>query len=370
MTPRFSGATARLLALGTANPEPLLSSDETASLLGEICARVPRERALLHALARRSGVDSRHVGAAERLPDGSIRAPIFAGRPADAPRNPSTGERMQAFRAVATHLATRAASEALDAADLSPARIDHLVTVTCTGFDAPGVDVLLIDELGLRPDVERTQVGFMGCHGAINGLRTVGQIAAADPGARILMVCVELCSLHLQISLDRDAAVPNALFADGAAAAVFESAPRGGIAGIAGTASRLIPDSTDAMTWTITDHGFRMTLDSRVPNLLDEWVPQWLPGALEGLGGSMEGVAHWAIHPGGPRILDSVLDGLGLPADAGAVSRDILRTHGNMSSGTVLFILGELLRRSPLGGDVAMLAFGPGLMAELALLRP
>ncbi len=275
---------------------------------------------------------------------------------------------MQRYDEHVRPMARHAASRALSASGVAPGAITHLVTVSCTGFAAPGFDLALIKDLGLDPAVGRTHVGFMGCHGALNGLRVARAFAGADPSARVLLCAAELCSLHFRFGWNADLAVTNALFADGAAALVGAADPgdEPGPWHVAANGSYLMPGTEAAMTWTIGDHGFEMTLDPRVAHQIGEHLRPWLRGWLAGHGLEVESVASWAIHPGGPRILDAVGEALGLDGGATADSRAVLSSCGNMSSPTVLFIL-ERLRGRPGALPCVALAFGPGLAVEAAL---
>jgi predicted naringenin-chalcone synthase len=239
----------------------------------------------------------------------------------------------------------RAAQVALERAGIEAGRVTHLVTVSCTGFGAPGIDAALIRGLGLGAGTQRTHVGFMGCHGALNGLRVARAFAEADPAACVLVCAVELCSLHFHYTDDPEKMVANALFADGAAAAIVGSAHHGSGPCIAACGSCLVPDSRDAMTWRIGDFGFEMTLSSRVPGILHDHLRSWLERWLGEQGLKLEDVGSWAVHPGGPRVLSTVAECLGLDEAALQVSREVLSEHGNMSSPTVLFILERLLAR-------------------------
>ena len=251
----------------------------------------------------------------------------------------------------------------------TPKRLRTWSPVTCTGFNAPGIDIELIDRLGLPATTERVQVGFMGCHGAINGLRVADGLVAARPSSRVLMCCVELCSLHLQYGLDADSVVSNAIFADGASAMVLESgqAPIG-LGTIQATGSCLVPESRDAMTWRIGDNGYAMTLSAQVPGLIEQELKGFLSEWLAKQGETIESIGGWAAHPGGARILSSVETALDLPEDALEVSRSVLSDHGNMSSATMLFILERFLARNQ-PKPWLMLGFGPGLEIEVALIR-
>jgi predicted naringenin-chalcone synthase len=278
---------------------------------------------------------------------------------------------MAVYEREAPPLGMAAAAEALRAADIAAADVTHLVTVSCTGFVAPGLDAAIIDGLGLPSTTERTHVGFMGCHGALNAIRVASSFARADP-ANVPLVCsVELCTLHFAYGWDPDMLVANALFSDGAAAVVGRSAPAGNVDGawnVAATGTLLMPDSADAMTWRVGDHGFRMTLSARVPELIEAELRGWLTGWLAAQDLSIADVGSWAVHPGGPRILSAVESALGLSSRQTAVSREVLSECGNMSSATVLFIL-DRLRRGGAPLPCVALAFGPGLVVEALLIR-
>jgi predicted naringenin-chalcone synthase len=280
---------------------------------------------------------------------------------------------MERYAHDVVELALRASRNALNESGCDAHDVTHLVTVSCTGFNAPGFDIELIRRLGLSPAVQRTHVGFMGCHGALNGLRVAKALVESEPAAVVLLCAAELCSLHFGYGWDNQRLVANSLFADGAAAAVVtsgegrRSGERGGWSMIA-SGSWLVPDSADVMTWRIGDHGFEMTLSPRVPDLIEAHLPAWLDGWLARLSTSRSGVGSWIVHPGGPRILQRVESVLTLEPDALDVSRSVLNEHGNMSSPTVLFIL-DRLRGGSRVGPAVMLAFGPGLTIEAILLE-
>jgi predicted naringenin-chalcone synthase len=273
---------------------------------------------------------------------------------------------MAVYESEAPALALRSCAGALAAAGTLPAEITHLVTVSCTGFAAPGFDIALVNELGLPPTLQRTHVGFMGCHGALNGLRVANAFATADPAARVLVCSVELCSLHYHYGWDPPKVVANALFADGSGALVGAAAGPPGAWRLTASGSCLVPEAADAMTWTIGDHGFGMTLSKRIPEVIGARLRPWLDDWLAARGHSVAGIKSWAVHPGGPKILDAVAATLRLPADAVWASREVLAEYGNMSSATVLFILQRLRERGAAGPCVA-LGFGPGLNVEVAL---
>jgi len=266
-------------------------------------------------------------------------------------------------------LALKAATEAIERAHITREDIAQVVTVSCTGFAAPGLDTGLIRRLDLCPTVGRTAIGFMGCHGAINGLRVASALANSSPDSSVLLCAVELCTLHFHYGWDGGKTVANTLFADGAAAAILRrGASRRGPWRLRATGSCVLPDSAEDMGWRIGDHGFEMTLSSRVPSIiraqLNDWIRDWL--AQHGL--ARPDIGSWAIHPGGPRVIDAVEQTLGLSPQETAASREVLAENGNMSSPTVLFILNRLAAREA-PRPCVMLAFGPGLVVEAALLE-
>jgi predicted naringenin-chalcone synthase len=277
---------------------------------------------------------------------------------------------MAVYMAEALPMARKAAGQALEESGLSPAAITHLVTVTCTGFAAPGFDIGLIKALELAPTVARTQIGFMGCHGAFNGLRVARAFADADPSARVLLCATELCSIHYHYTWDPKRLVGNALFGDGAAAVVGVQADAAPDAGwhAAANGSCLFPSSEHAMTWTIGNHGFDMTLSAKVPSLISEHLRPWMESWLRGHGLGLGDIGSWAVHPGGPRILTAVESGLGVDRAHTWASREVLARFGNMSSPTVLFIL-QRLREVNARRPCVALGFGPGLAGEAALFR-
>jgi predicted naringenin-chalcone synthase len=359
--------TLRITGLATAVPPRIARQAEAAELSPLFCGADQRQARMLRVLYRKSGVETRH-SVAVRGGEGPLaeRIPYYPVAQGPDDRGPTTRQRMGWYEQEAPPLALEACREALVRADTDPDEVTHLVTVSCTGFFSPGVDAAVIQELGLSRGVHRTHVGFMGCHGALNGLRAAGAFGA-DPDAVVLMCAVELCSLHFAYGWDPEMLVANTLFADGAAALVG----RGGGGESDGWRLRasgtfLMPDSDEAMTWRIGDHGFRMTLSPQVPVLIRAHLAAWLTDWLAGLGLGPDDVASWAVHPGGPRILDAVEEALGLSDGELAVSRETLRDYGNMSSPTVLFIL-ERMRREGAARPCVALAFGPGLVVEAAL---
>lgn len=348
-------AVATIRSIATAHPALRMTRAEWLRIADRI-APTDVDRALLARLAERSGIDSRHCAAFE---DGS--ATIYA--PGEVP---GTAARMALWARSARSMSADACRDALRAACIEPGTVTHLVTGSCTGFDAPGLDAHLIGSLGLRSGIGRTNIGFMGCHAAINALAVARSTVLADPRAIVLMCTAEVCSAHFHHTTRIDQLIANTLFGDGAAAAVIGADAGGGMT-IESTHSTLIPGSADDMRWCVGDHGFEMTLGARVPEVLEGSVGAWVRSALAEHGLTPEAVASWAIHPGGPKVIDAVCSALTLPPSAGEPSRAVLREHGNMSSATLLFIV-ERLARAGLRTPIVGLAFGPGLVGEMVLL--
>ncbi|QNI84950.1 putative chalcone/stilbene synthase [Synechococcus sp. PROS-7-1] len=356
-----------LHGIGTAVPHGSITRDEAVALAEHVSGGDSRQTALLQRIHQRSGVRRRgSVLIADHGDDDSFleRVPFYGST------SPSTEERMDVFQRHAAALALKASSAALSESGVAVEAITHLITVCCTGFEAPGVDLALIERLGLRADVARTHVGFMGCHAALNGLRVARAFAEADADAVVLICCVELCSLHLQYGGDPEQVVANALFADGAAAVVASAQRSTSLPALVleTNGSTVIPRSAGLMHWRITDHGFSMGLSPQVPQTVAQALRPWLDDWLGAWDLSPASITSWAMHPGGPRILTACGEVLELSPEQLQTSRAVLHDHGNMSSATVLFIL-QRLRHSANPGPCLALAFGPGLCAEAALFR-
>lgn len=372
---RQNQAPAALLALGTAVPPYQARQEEIAQwMIASFAARPSLER-LLRGLYASSGIDRRYSCIEDFLcpPDLSRFAPGQAPE-----RICTTAERMSIYERAAPPLAANAARRALlqlaEQENVSvtdaTASISHLIVVTCTGFIAPGLDLALARQLNLPAAVERTVIGFMGCSAAFNGLRMADHIVRSRPTARVLVVCVELCSLHIQPGAGREDLIAGSLFADGAAACVVASArgARGDVFCLDGFYSEVKPETNGDMVWQIGDYGFALRLSPQVPRHLATIAPHALRQLCQTDDPAPE-LGFWAIHPGGPAIVDRLAAVFGLAPEQTEESRSVLRRYGNMSSGTILFVLADVLTRLQSGRScqtgVAM-AFGPGLVIEMA----
>jgi predicted naringenin-chalcone synthase len=363
---------AQILSIATSFP-PLSANVEVATAQAQRMSCQDDDQAkMLAKLYRRTGIQARGSVLLETTGQGQIDQSFYPPLTDNGELGPSMQTRNERFAVEAPVLGTNAAKNSLTQCGVQADQITHLVTVTCTGFSAPGLDIELIRNLGLPATTQRVAVGFMGCHGLINGLRVARGLVAGEPNAQVLVTSVELCSLHYQYGYDAQRIVSGAIFADGAASLVVahQASPKRtpSVADIVATGSCLVPDSTDSMTWKIGDHGFMMTLEASVPHLIEVHLKEYLTDWLDQQGEKIESIGGWAVHPGGSRILQAVETALELPADALDIPRAVLRDHGNMSSATLGAIMARFVDQQ-IPKPWLMLGFGPGLEIEVALLR-
>ncbi len=319
----------------------------------------PRAERLFRRMAERAQIDHRYsVVTPAPDPDRLDAEGLF--RPG---RFPDTAGRMRLFQAQAPRLA----AAALDA--LAPDRvaepISHVLVSTCTGLYAPGLDLEIARHLGLSAAVERTVIGFMGCQAAITALKLARHVVRAEPRARVLMVNLELCTLHLQETAALEDVLSFLIFADGCAACLVSAEPSG--LELTGFRNLVLDGSDDLITWRIGGSGFDMHLSGAVPGAIRQGLARGGEALLDGRPAA--DVQRWAIHPGGRTVLDAVAEGLGLAEADLATSRSVLRRFGNMSSPSVMFVLRDVLAEAESGEIGCAMAFGPGLSAEGMMFR-
>lgn len=361
-------------AIGTATPPHRLAQPVIADFMAGALELDASGRRKLHALYRVSGINHRHSVLADYgRANGDYD--FFPNTPGLEPF-PSVGPRMAAYRREALPLALAAVHSTLaQAPGVAVASLTHLITVSCTGMYAPGLDIELVATLGLPASVRRTCVNFMGCYAAVNALRLADSMVRADPAARVLVVSVELCTLHFQKSHEPDHLVSNALFGDGAAACLVQGQPLPGPApslALRAFHCGLAPEGVQDMAWHIGDFGFEMTLSGYVPALIERGIGQLTADLLQDLPVRREDIRHFALHPGGRKILEAIEQALHLSKADNRYAYQVLRDYGNMSSATVLFVLRELLAAATsadAGAPVLSCAFGPGLTMEAMLLE-
>ncbi len=316
-----------------------------------------RVRNLFRRMSSRSGIESRF----------SVLSPVPVTNEFDIDAHkfytrgsfPTTADRMQVFERAAPLLAYKTLDRlALSASERS--RITHVLVTSCTGLYAPGLDFEIVDHLGLSTSVERTMIGFMGCYAAINALKLARHIVRSEPGAAVLTVNLELCSLHLQETQELEQVLSFLVFADGCAASLITADPTG--LALDSFRSVVLPQTRELITWRIRELGFDMLLSGRVPAEIGKGLRV---GSNEITGGNP--IDLWAVHPGGRSVLDAVENGLELPPEALHASRDVLCRYGNMSSATVMFVLQQIMQEAKSGQRGCAMSFGPGLTAETLL---
>jgi alpha-pyrone synthase len=268
---------------------------------------------------------------------------------------PNTARRMELFEQSAPVL-MRKAVDRLALNEKERSSITHVLVTCCTGLYAPGLDFEIVEHAGLSPGVERTMVGFMGCYAAINAMKLARHIVRSDPQASVLMVNLELCTLHLQETQELEQVLSFLIFADGAAASLISGCEQG--FALDSFKAVTVPETKGLITWKIRGQGFDMLLSGQVPAELGRALHE---GELMA---EREGIELWAVHPGGRSILDAVQKGLELPADALAASREVLSCFGNMSSATIMFVLQRMMQQARPGQRGCAMSFGPGLTAE------
>ncbi|XPE05130.1 type III polyketide synthase [Arthrobacter sp. N1] len=367
-----------LRSLETAVPDTIMVQPEVRDVFAAQPGLTRLGQRLVGAAFDSSGIETRYTAVRELTLEETFEDPVFFDREELRILSPSTKTRNEVYATEGTRLFVEAARKALDAATgIEASDVTHVVTVSCTGFFAPGPDYKVVRALDLKPSVQRYHLGFMGCYAAFPALRSAKAFCEADPEAVVLVISAELCSLHVRSSNNPDTIVGSSLFADGAAAAII-SARDLPLDGPALTLDHfetvLTPVGEESMAWNIGDEGFEMVLGTYVPHIIDEHIV----GALEPLlarDASLQGldyaeIEHWAIHPGGRSILDKVEAKLGLSKQQLVPARETLRDYGNMSSATVMFVLKNILEKPASDGNnrICSMAFGPGLTVETALL--
>jgi len=275
---------------------------------------------------------------------------------------PSTAVRMQAFQRFAPRLA-RCALEKLALSEGERRGITHVIITCCTGLYAPGLDYEVVEMLQLNPSVERTFIGFMGCYAAVNALKTARHIVRSEPDAKVLLLSLELCSLHMQETENLEQLLAFLVFADGCAAYLVSAHPSG--FALDSFHAVCLAGTNQLITWRIGEQGFDMHLSGQVPGELRQGLAS--AGNRITQGKEPASIDLWAVHPGGRTILDAAEQGLALPPDALTDSRTILREFGNMSSASVMFVLQRLMQRARPGQSGCAMSFGPGVTAETML---
>ncbi|MBC3785025.1 type III polyketide synthase [Spirosoma utsteinense] len=370
-------SSAYINSIGTAVPAYSSTQQKAAEFMADVLQLDERDSRRLMALYRHTRIDRRHTVLADYVRPREEYT-FYTNSPGMEPF-PTVGQRMRLYRQEAVPLALKAIRDCFATYPaFDPQTITHLITVSCTGLYAPGPDIELIEALGLPTTTQRLAINFMGCYGAFNGLKTADAIVRADREAKVLVVCVELCTIHFQKKNETDHLLSNALFADGSAAVIVEGEPRPDQAfRLRSFYCDLLPEGKEAMAWHVSDFGFEMTLTSAVPTFIQQGIGQLMERLLNQCQLTLDDIGQYALHPGGRRILEVIEQQLGITAHDDRHAYEVLRQNGNMSSATVLFVLKEIWNELATGEatihperpNILSCAFGPGLTLESMVLE-
>jgi alpha-pyrone synthase len=359
-----------IVSIGTATPRYKRSQLDVAELVASRLDLKPSEKRLLKSVYKATGIAHRY----SVLADYGRTSGEYDFFPNDPTQSfPSTRVRMQIYQDNALDLAISAIEDCLaSSGTISKNEITHLITISCTGMYAPGLDIEITQQMQLKSSIKRTCINFMGCYGAFNAIKLAESICRGEPSANVMIVSVELCTLHFQKKADMDNLVANAIFADGAAAALITSqAASSRYLGLDAFYCDLLPQSQKEMAWHIADSGFDIVLSSYVPEVIETGIAAFVGKLYADNGLSASSIDLYAIHPGGIKILQACESALNITAEDNRYSYQVLRDYGNMSSATVLFVLKALLadiQQADHGKRIFSCAFGPGLTLESMLL--
>jgi predicted naringenin-chalcone synthase len=359
-------------AIGIANPSYKIPQMQIADFMAEATQMDGQEKRKLNALYRSTGIRYRHSVLADYSKHkGAFE--FYSNTPNMEPF-PMIEQRMNLYREHALPLCIQAVNNCLFSYEkFNIKQVTHLITVSCTGMYAPGIDIELIEEFGLSTNIKRTAINFMGCYGAFNALKAADAICKSEPSAKVLVVCVELCTIHFQKEKTEDHILANALFADGAAALIMEAQPKSDCSiSIESAYCDLLFEGKSDMAWHIGNFGFEMRLSSYIPDMIKKGICQLTDRLLKHLKMTVSDIQLFAIHPGGKRILEVIEEQLGMQKEDNRYAYQTLKEYGNMSSTTILFVLKALwndLQKADAGKNILSCAFGPGLTLESMLLK-
>ena len=354
--------TTQILGIGTTNPGEGIPQMLISEFMTHAHELEEAEARKLRFVYRQSGIEKRHSVIEDfRFTDPS-RFTFFPSNESLQPF-PSTSARMQVFKEKALDLAKEAITDCLKSSLTFPSEISHIILVSCTGMFAPGLELEIIQQMQLRHNVERYCIHFMGCYAAFNGMKLADKICRSEPDAKVLLVSVELCTLHFQKNYTEDNLLANAIFADGAAAVLLGRGEEG--LSIRAYDNYLFPSGEKDMAWSIGDLGFEMRLSKYVPELLQQGL-QEISDHLENKY-PLSSIYNYSIHPGGRQILQKVEESLKINPQQNRHSHEVLKNFGNMSSATILFVLKRWMEEQESQGPIFAMGFGPGLTLETML---
>lgn len=358
-----------LIDISTASPPYKVDQSLATEELKKRMAVTAVAGRMIDMASHHSGISTRYFV----IPDGEAGAEKKFYSTPDGYVSPDTKTRMTEYERWSKELTGNAVAEILAKNNVKAHDVERLITISCTGFFAPGLDYYLIDRFKFPASVKRTNIGFMGCAASLIGFNTVLESMSQhrNPNAKTLLVSVELCSLHLQTEPTRDNILANMIFADGCAAALFDNTSTMNGLQLLSTSSHLFKNSAEYMGWKIGNSGFEMVLSSELPKIILNEAAPVLKNILAQQNISPDQITHWALHPGGRAILDSLQNGMNISDEKMIPSRTVLKNYGNLSSASILFVLKELMKSTSLKNDelICAVAFGPGLTMEVAMLK-
>ncbi len=359
----------KIISIGTALPPYKHQQCNILQFMLDVYNVSLSDKRKIELLYDHCGIESRY----SVIPDYSLPVGerVFYPRSNDLEPFPTLEKRMDCYHVHALPLSIRAIEGCMDH-HIDKSDITHLVTVSCTGMSAPGIDIQIMQEMQLGRSIYRTSVNFMGCYAAIHALKMADAICTADSSAKVMIVCTELCTLHFQKEFNMNNMVAALLFSDGAAAVlVAGNDHREKGLHISGFYSEVDLEGKPDMAWNISEKGFLMTLSAYIPQLIQSGIESLLQRTLDTHGIKKKDITHWAIHPGGKKILQTVQQELQLQEDDLKCSFEVLRRYGNMSSPTILFVLREIMQQLKWNQKEKIFtsAFGPGLTLETAILQ-
>jgi predicted naringenin-chalcone synthase len=356
-----------ITAVGTATPSHKIPQSSIANFMIKAMDLDSLHTRKLQAIFKSSGIATRY----SVLEDyGKLNDFTFFSNDGDPKKFPTTRDRQTVYQQHALPLALQAIHH-LNENDFST--VTHLITVSCTGLYAPGLDIELVQKLNLNTSVQRTNIMFMGCYAAFNALKVADAFCKENANAKVLVVCIELCSLHFQKEVNEDNILANALFADGAAAVMVSAKPSNGVQlKLKAFHNDLATDGNQAMAWLVGDYGFEMRLSAYVPAIIKQGIKNLTDALLKKIEFQFSDIQHFAIHPGGKKILEVIESELDITREKNTSAYHVLQNYGNMSSATVLFVLQHCWKsftNKNHGEHVLSFAFGPGLTMESMLLE-
>lgn len=359
-----------ITSIGTAVPPNRFNQASIAAFMEKTMRLNYADGRKLKTIFKYSGIQTRH----SVLEDyGKQDTFSFYPNTKDFEPFPSTEKRLLEYRKHALPLSVEAIKDCMLKSTSTMQDVTHLLVVSCTGMYAPGLDIDLVKNLGLRNDVQRTCINFMGCYAAFNALKVANAICLGESKSTVLIVCVELCTLHFQKEATEDNMLANALFADGAAAMLVKStADKGWNFSLDVFHNALAFNGKEHMAWSVGNLGFEMKLSTYVPDVIRTGIKKLTNSLLEKVDKNINQISFFAIHPGGKKILEVLEQELGITREQNGYAYAVLNTHGNMSSATVVFVLRQILdrlKKSDENKSVLSFAFGPGLTLESMLLR-